>query len=342
MNDELLADEIRRRERARRKKGPVWTVCSFILHLALFAVIILLTPAKSLIFEPKDNKKDAAKDLSADRIEEIAEDLSDVRINELLQQILAMQAVLHNMDMMKQELAKSYDSFAEKNSKTAKEELEEFIDETERNQIAATNAQAVVRGEIAAIIEDEKRDYRTLKEVSDALRGKGERLMFQTADLTGTAQGNAVNALDKLQVRAEFVGFQKTAETAVKFLEAQSETARMQNQVQGEVNEIAWGVSEVYYNEMRNYPNATNSIARWARRKSEIAASREKNTAELAALRERQAKELPAKDAEIAELEKKREQVTAELAELKARRDRDLAAADAEIAELKKKLEAVK
>ena len=127
MNDELFADEIRRRERARRRKGPVWTVCSFVLHIALFALIILLTPAKSLIFEPKDNKKDAAKDLSADRIEDIAEDLSQVRINELLEQILAMQAVLHNMDMMKEELAKSYDSFAEKTSKTAREELEERI-----------------------------------------------------------------------------------------------------------------------------------------------------------------------------------------------------------------------
>ena len=116
MDSELFSDGIRQREQARRKKGPVWTIASFVLHTAIFAVIILLTPVKSLIFEPKEPTRNAAEDLSSDRIQEIGEELSDVRMNELLEQILAMQAVLHNMDMMKDELAKGYDEFAAKMS----------------------------------------------------------------------------------------------------------------------------------------------------------------------------------------------------------------------------------
>ena len=306
MNDELFADEIRRRERARRRKGPVWTVCSFVLHIALFALIILLTPAKSLIFEPKDNKKDAAKDLSADRIEEIADDLSDIRINELLEQILALQAVLHNMDMMKQELAKSYDSFAEKTAPDLKSELKGFIAELERNQVASTNAQAIVRGEIAAIVADEKKDYRS-DAVFAELRKKGEQLMTQTSEKTNTAQGNAVNALDKLQVRAEFGGYKKTAEAAAKFLEAQSETARMQNEVQETVTDIQQGLEQVYYHSKYYLPGAQNDVNRAKKRREDLAKEREKATKELADWQARAAADKAKADAEIAAIKKELE-----------------------------------
>ena len=341
MNDELFADEIRRRERARRRKGPVWTVCSFVLHIALFALIILLTPAKSLIFEPKDNKKDAAKDLSADRIEDIAEDLSQVRINELLEQILAMQAVLHNMDMMKEELAKSYDSFAEKTAKTAKEELKDFIDETERNQIASTNAQAIVRAEIAGIVAVEKQDYRT-DAVHGELSKRNGQLMTETGEKTNTAQGNAVNSLDKLQVRAEFVGYQKTAETAAKFLEAQAEAARMQNQVQTDVGEIAEGLFNVYYCEKWHLPNSSNHVVHCTNRKAALEKQVSEVSAALAATKEKMAKDMPAKDAEIAELVKKEAKIRADYEADMERQKKELAAADDEIAALKKKLEALK
>src|SRR5574344_1583677 len=73
MDIELFSDEIRERERRRRRNGALWSVASFILHVALFAVIILMTPVKSLVFEDaKKAPKDAAKDLSADRIDQVA------------------------------------------------------------------------------------------------------------------------------------------------------------------------------------------------------------------------------------------------------------------------------
>lgn len=341
MDAELFSDEIRRREHARRRKGPVWTVASFVLHAALFVVIILLTPVKSLIFEPKEPTRNAAEDLSSDRIEEIGEELSDVRMNELLQQILAMQAVLHNMDMMKEELAKSYDSFAEKTAKTAREELMEFIDETEWNQSASTEAQKIVRAEIASIVSDENMDYRR-DEVFNSLRKKSEQLMTQTSERTNTAQGNAVNALDKLQVRAEFVGFKKTAETAAKFLEAQAETARMQDKVQSDVTEIAEGLFNVYYNEKYHVTGASNAVVSCAQRKDALDKQWSEVSAQLVAAREKMAKDMPAKDAEIDALVKKQEKIRSDYTAIKEKQAKELAAADDEIAALKKKLEALK
>ena len=264
MDAELFSDEIRRREQARRKKGPVWTIASFALHAALFVVIILLTPVKSLIFEPKEPTKNAAEDLSSDRIEEIGEELSDVRMNELLEQILAMQAVLHNMDMMKDEIAKGYDSFAEKMSgpdspKPIRQELEEFINEVEKNQKQAVIAQKAVRDDIASIVDTERKDY-LQDDVKNELQQKRDRLQYETVEKTNTAQGNAVNALDKLQVRAEFGGFKKTAEAAAKFFEAQAEASRMQDKVQTDVADIAEGLFSVYSNEKWGVPNSQREL----------------------------------------------------------------------------------
>ena len=257
---DLFSDEIRERERKRRNKGPVWTIASFVLHLALFVVIILLTPVKSLIFEPKEPTKNAAEDLSSDRIEEIGEQLSDVRMNELLQQILAMQAVLHNMDMMKQELAKGYDTFAEESAKgDLRAELEGFINETERNQKQAVEAQKAVRDDITAIVNHEKGDYLS-DDGHKALIAKKDKLQYETVEKTNTSQGNAINALDKLQVRAEFGGYRKVAEAAAKFMEAQAEASRMQDKVQTDVADICEGLQKVYWNEKWGIPNPQRDL----------------------------------------------------------------------------------
>ena len=74
--------------------------------MVIFAAIVMMTPVKSLVFDKEKKKANPAADLSADRIEQIADSLSQARINELLRQLEALQAVLHNMDLMKEELQK--------------------------------------------------------------------------------------------------------------------------------------------------------------------------------------------------------------------------------------------
>src|SRR5574344_797079 len=148
MDIELFSDEIRERERARRRKEPLWGLLSFLLHCGLFVTLVLLTPVKSLVFEPKKQQSNAAADLSADRIEDIGETRSDVRLNELMEQIEAMQAVLHNMDVMKEQMAKDYDTFAAKTAQDVRSELEKLVKETEDAQNKSVEAQEVVKSEI--------------------------------------------------------------------------------------------------------------------------------------------------------------------------------------------------
>lgn len=251
MDNNLFADEIRKREEERRRKEPLWGLLSFLLHGALFVVVVLCTPVKQLILPEPKEKANPAADLSADRIEDIGESLSEVRMNELLQQIQAMQDVLHNMDVMKEELAKDYDKFAEKTAQDVRTELENLVKETAEAQQKSSEAQAVVKQAVQEIVAIEMKADLADRQTSKDLHEKADKLMYETVEKTNTAQANAVNALDKLQVKAEFAGFKKTAEAAEKFRDAQIEAAKLQDETQTASIQTAQELVAVAGNEKR-------------------------------------------------------------------------------------------
>ena len=237
MDEKLFSDEIRERERKRRRKDLLWSLVSFVLHVVLFGAIVMLTPVKSLVFDKEKKKANPAADLSADRIEQIADSLSQARINELLKQLEALQTVLHNMDLMKEELQKDYDSFAEQSSVNIKEELSKMIDEVEKAQKAAQAEQAPMVGKVEKMLAEERLD------LMDEARSKwlseaAFNLITIDGDKVGDAQARAGNTLDRIQVQAQFGGFRKTAEASEKVRDAQLEAATMQNQAQKEASEI--------------------------------------------------------------------------------------------------------
>ena len=197
MDEKLFSDEIRARERRRRRGGLLWSVASFILHCVFFLAIVLLTPVKSLVFEEKE-KANPAAELSSDRLEQISESLSEARINELLNQLEELQTVLHNMDLMKEELQKDYDSFAEQSSVNIKEELSKMIDEVEKAQKAAQAEQAPMVGKVEKMLAEERLD------LMDEARSKwlseaAFALITVDGDKVGDAQARAGNTLDRKQ-----------------------------------------------------------------------------------------------------------------------------------------------
>lgn len=240
----LFSDEIRERKRKRRRREPPWSLVSFLLHGVFIALVILCTPAKELVIPDKQEKPQPAE-LTADRLEDLAETLTAARMNELLQQIQAMQAVLHNMDAMKEAIAKDYDAFAAHEAENAREALEKLVEETTANQAKSVEAQSVVKREIEALVRVETKDDLTKKETSEDIRQKRDKLMYETVEKTNTAQANAVNALDKLAVKAAFVGYEKTSEAAEKVREAQMEAAKMQDAAQTEVIDVAQEVAQI-------------------------------------------------------------------------------------------------
>ena len=240
----LLADDIRRRERARRRSEPLWSALSLLLHFVFFTALVFLTPVRKLVV-PDTTPQERAVEVSANRLEEMAETLTSARLAELLRHVTAMQTVLHNMDVLKEAIAKDYDKFSERLAVDAREELERIVDETAKAQEASVTAQKDVAAEIAEIVKVETTGVFTNPATAKDLFARADRLTQTTSEKTATAQGNAVNALDRLYVRARFAGYAKTADVAENLREAQMEAARMQESLQREVVSTANKMSEL-------------------------------------------------------------------------------------------------
>ena len=244
MHSKLFSDEIRERERRRRRKDLLWSIASFTAHIVIFGAVLLMTPVKSLVFEKEKKKANPAADLSADRIEQIADSLSQARVNELLKQLEALQTVLHNMDLMKEKLQEDYDAFAADSSENLKETLARALDEVEKAQKDATAAQGPVIGKVEKMVAEEKLDLKD-EARSKWLNTAAGELMTRDGESVADAQARAGNTLDRIQVQAEFGGYRKTAEATEKFRGAQMEAASMQNQAQKEASEIGAKLAEM-------------------------------------------------------------------------------------------------
>ena len=234
----LLSEDVRRRERARRRREPLWGLLSFLLHLAAFTAVVLLTPVRKIVI-PENAFQKPAMEISANRLEAMSETLSAVRMAELIRHIANMQAVLHNMDVMREAIAKDFDKFAERSAADTRAELERLVAETAAAQADAVKAQEEVKAEIAALVEIEQKAELTDGAVAKELSSRAEKLAQTTSEKTITAQGNAVNALDRLQVKAEFAGYARTAEAAEALREEQIEAGRKQVAAQSEATDTA-------------------------------------------------------------------------------------------------------
>ena len=119
---QMFAEDVRRRERRQRFLLPIWQILSFALHALGFICLVLFTPLREIVIpEPKEAKSDP--NLTAEQFEALAENVQTIRLNELMEQLNALQIILHNMDTMKNEILEDYDSFAEHEQPKAKESV---------------------------------------------------------------------------------------------------------------------------------------------------------------------------------------------------------------------------
>ena len=243
--EDLFSDEIRERERRRRRIEPLWGLLSFLFHLVFFGVVIVLTPVKDLILDKPKEKASPAADLSADRLEDIAESLSEARMNELVEQIEALQAVLHNMRVMKEELSSDYKAFVDQQQPHARELMKALVQETQAHQEKATAVQEQIATVVQKMTALETADSRQSLETSQKLKEELKKLENDLDEKVTVAQASAVNALDKLKVKANFTRYRKVAEAAEKVLEAQMEAGDMQAQAQQDALETARQVAEI-------------------------------------------------------------------------------------------------
>jgi len=145
---------------------------------------------------------------------------------------------------MKEELQKDYDAFAAKSAESLKETLAKTLDEVEAAQKEATAEQSPMIGKVEKMLAEERLDL-TDEERSKWLHAAADDLIMSAGDKVAGAQARAGNALDRIQVQAEFGGYRKTAEASGKVRDAQIEAATMQNQAQKEASEIGYRMGDM-------------------------------------------------------------------------------------------------
>ena len=337
MNDARFADEIRERERVRRRREVLWNAASVAFHVVLVLAIVWMTPARSLITERK--KKNPAEHLPPERIEQISDALSQARVNELLRQLEALKTVLHNMDLMKEQLQKDYDAFAGESAEDIKQTMLRELDEAEAAQKTALAEQAPVIGKVERMFAEEGLDLMD-EERSRWLQHTAEYLVRDDGEKIADAQARAGNALDRIQVQAGFAGYRKTAEASEKVRDAQLEAATMQNRAQKEASEIGFKMSEMRQRtlELRNHEKWLADQREGVAKAEAESKDAEAQLADATKLREKAAKE---QDAAKADEKRFREECAKADAEAKASRE-EAARLERELKEARAALEKAK
>ena len=141
-----FSDDIRERQRRQRNMAPLWPLLSFLLHLTLFALLVIFTPIKEILIKEKEPPKSTRlSEMTEKELEKIDDNIEMARENEIAQYLMELQTILHNMEFMKNELLKSFDEFAKQEAEQVKPEMEQLFDKVIEKHIQCSTLFALGR-----------------------------------------------------------------------------------------------------------------------------------------------------------------------------------------------------
>ena len=208
-----------------RRHNPAWEVLSFLMHLALFAALVLCTPVRKLILPEKPQEPPAVEQMPAEKIEKLDEKLAEARSRELQRDLTTLQTVLNDMEVVRDQLRQDFDDVVKDLADDAKDELKKAVEEAKERQKEALKEQDEAQKNVDKLAEAEKQD---LAQSAQKVEEAAHDLYWQDFMDVAAAQANAQNALDRVQTSAAFAGYEKIAEAAKELRDAQIAAARTQ------------------------------------------------------------------------------------------------------------------
>ena len=208
-----------------RRHNPGWEVLSFLMHLAIFAALVLCTPVRKLILPERPQEPPAVEQMPADKLEKLDEKLAEARSRELQRDLTTLQTVLNDMEVVRDQLRQDFDDVVKDLADDAKEELKKAAEEAKERQKEALREQDEAQKNVDRLAEAEKQD---LAQSAQKVEEAAHDLYWQDFMDVAAAQANAQNALDRVQTAASFAGYEKVAEAAKELRDAQIAAARTQ------------------------------------------------------------------------------------------------------------------
>ncbi len=208
-----------------RRHNPGWEVLSFLMHLAIFAALVLCTPVRKLILPERAPEPPAVEQMPADKLEKLDEKLAEARSRELQRDLTTLQTVLNDMEVVRDQLRQDFDDVVKDLADDAKDELRKAVEEARDRQKEALKEQDEAQKNVDRLAEAEKQD---LEQSAQKVQETAHDLYWQDYMDVAAAQANAQNALDRVQTAASFAGYEKVAEAARELRDAQIAAARTQ------------------------------------------------------------------------------------------------------------------
>lgn len=282
----LHADEVRARERRQTIWTILWWLPSIILHL-LFISAVGYYGWQEFVEKPDPEK--AAKppaELDAETYEQLAETIESVRLNEILKQLDELQIILHNMDVLKNEIAKTYDEFAEAEAEQAKEE--DLVDKLFERTLALqdTTAEKLEKAADASKrLSEAAQKYESDPNSLEEVRKIANNEIAPAYDNITTAQSDAHNTLDRIANEAKLIGLPETARLTEEVRDIQLQANQKQSETSGNL-EGAIANQSRFQDTANNIKKRDEQIRSIAEERAKAEESLAKHEAEAKRLRE--------------------------------------------------------
>ncbi len=208
-----------------RRHNVGWDAASAVLHVLLFALLVLLTPVRKLLLPERAPEPPAVEQMPADKLEKLDEKLAEARSRELQRDLTTLQTVLNDMEVVRDQLRQDFDDVVKDLADDAKDELKKAVEEAKERQKEALKEQDEAQKNVDRLAEAEKQD---LEQSAQKVQETAHDLYWQDYMDVAAAQANAQNALDRVQTAASFAGYEKVAEAARELRDAQIAAARTQ------------------------------------------------------------------------------------------------------------------
>lgn len=323
----LHADEVRARERRQAIGTILWWLPSILLH-ALLVAAVGYYGWQELVEKPDPEKAAAPPaELDAATYERLAETIESVRLNEILRQLDALQVILHNMDVLKNEIAKTYDEFAEAEAAQAQEDalVDKLFERTLALQDRAAERQAAA-ADASARLTEAARSYASAPASLEAVRQIAGDELAPAYDAITAAQSDAHGALDRIANEAKLIGLPETARLTEEVRDIQLETNKKQSET-GENLESAISNQSAYRDTSGRIQRRDEQIRRLVgeRTKAEENLAHHEAVAKRFREEEAAAKEaLVQADKALAEAREAQQQARREREEARRAQDKDL------------------
>lgn len=234
-----FSDDIRERQRRQRNMAPLWPLLSFLLHLTLFALLVIFTPIKDILIKEKEPPKSTRlSEMTEKDLEKIDDNIEMARENEIAQYLMELQTILHNMEFMKNELLKSFDEFAKQEAEQVKPEMEQLFDKVIEKQNRSIELQAKVEAVVEEVVELEKNNE--VAQIKDPVAQKiseSENALKEIEESQAIAQ----NLLDVIVAKAQITEMEKTAKATEVARKAQLEINELQAEARQTLFELRDG-----------------------------------------------------------------------------------------------------